>query len=340
MLNLNQKKILVTGGTGSFGRAFTDSLLSKYPNIERLVVFSRDEQKQYEMAHTYSREKYPCMEYILGDVRDLERLSEACEDIDIIIHSAAMKHVPAAESNPVECVKTNIIGSYNITVAARKNKVQQVVALSTDKAASPINFYGASKLCLEKLFLQANSSSVNKVTRYSIVRYGNVFGSKGSVIPFFLRKREEGHLPITHPDMTRFSILMEDGINLVYFALEHGWGGEVILPIAPSYRITDVAQAIAPSLEHRIVGIRKGEKLSELMFTAHDADQVVRRDEKFYVICPYDGAWTKDEYILETQAVSVKEEFEYDSATNNYWLSVQDIRELIKKEIQEDFIPY
>jgi UDP-N-acetylglucosamine 4,6-dehydratase len=327
-MSLDYKSVLITGGTGSFGKAFVRYLLQKFPEISRIVIFSRDEQKQYEMANEFSSKQFP-IQYFLGDVRDHTRLLEVTKGIDIIIHSAAMKHVPAAEHNPMECIKTNILGSQNVIDAALANGVASVVALSTDKAASPANLYGASKLCLEKLFVHANQA--NK-TRFSVVRYGNVFGSNGSVVPFFLKKKADGFLPITHPEMTRFSITMQDGIDLVMYAINNGWGGEVILPIAPSYRILDVAAAVAPDIEIRHVGIRSGEKLHEIMFSLADAPYTVERD-KYYIICPTEGAWTRNEYCIKTGAKAVPELFEYHSGRNTQWLSVGEIGALIDSEL-------
>ncbi len=318
---------MITGGTGSFGKAYVAHLLKKYPDISEIVIFSRDEQKQYEMSNEFSPDRCP-VKYLLGDVRDYARMLEVSKGMDIIIHSAAIKHVPAAEKNPRECIKTNILGSQNVIDAALANGVSQVVALSTDKAASPANLYGASKLCLEKLFIFANQPSG---TRFSVVRYGNVFGSKGSVVPFFIKKKSAGYLPITHPDMTRFSITMQDGIDLVMYALEKGWGGEIILPIAHSYRILDVAAAIAPDIEHRHVGIRSGEKLHEIMFSMADSASTVSRD-KYYVICPPDSHWGCDEYCEKTGARPVSDAFEYHSGKNTDWLSVGQIRNLIATE--------
>lgn len=327
-MSLNHKNILITGGTGSFGKAFVRYLLDRFPDIARIVIFSRDEQKQYEMANQFSPRKYP-LQYLLGDVRDYARMLEVTKGIDVIVHSAAMKHVPAAEQNPRECIKTNILGSQNVIDAALANGVSKAIALSSDKAASPANLYGASKLCLEKLFIHANLAGG---TRFSVVRYGNVFGSKGSVVPFFLKKKADGFLPITHPEMTRFSITMQDGIDLVMYALDKGWGGEIILPIAPSYRILDVAVAVAPDVEHRNVGIRTGEKLHEIMFSLADAPYTVKRD-KYYIICQPEGYWSKDEYCSKTGAKPVPESFEYHSGHNSDWLTVGQIQKLVDSEL-------
>jgi len=327
---LNNKQILITGGTGSFGKAFVHYVFEKYPDVKRVVIFSRDEQKQHEMAAEFSPKVYP-VKYMLGDVRDLDRLMKVTQGIDILIHSAAMKHVPAAEQNPMECVKTNILGSQNIIDAALANGVKQVVALSTDKSTYPINVYGASKLLLEKLFVFADAEKMDDDIRFSVVRYGNIFGSKGSVIPFFLKKKEEGFLPITDAKMTRFSITIQESIDLVMYAVEKGWGGEIIVPIAPSYRLLDVAKAVAPDAEHRIVGMRQGEKLDEIMTTKSESPQTVKRDN-FYIVCPSEGNWSREEYCEKTDAVAVADGFEYDSGSNDTWLSVEQIENLIKIE--------
>jgi len=327
---LNNKIILITGGTGSFGKAFVTYLFQNFPRVKRVVIFSRDEQKQHQMANEFSPKEYP-IKYLLGDVRDMQRVQEVTRNVDIIIHAAAMKHVPASEQNPMECVKTNILGSQNIISSAIANGVGQVVALSTDKAASPINAYGSSKLLLEKLFVHADIEKGDQDIKFSVVRYGNIFGSKGSVVPFFLQKHKEGFLPLTSEKMTRFSITIQESIDLVLFALNNGWGGEVIVPIAPSYRLTDIAKAIAPDVEHRIVGIRKGEKLHEVMLTEHESYDAVRR-EGYYIICPSEGSWSREEYCKETDAEMVEEGFEYRSSMNDRWLSVEDLQRLIRTE--------
>lgn len=257
-LDLNGKSILITGGTGSFGKEFTKIVLKKWPGVKRLVVYSRDEQKQFQMAHEYPAHKYPMMRFFIGDVRDAERLKRAFHEIDYVIHAAAMKHVPIAEYNPDECVKTNIGGAENVIRAALETSVKKVVALSTDKACAPINLYGATKLTSDKLFVAANNIKGSRDIIFSVVRYGNVMGSNGSVMPFFLKKRNEGIVPITDPSMTRFNISLEEGVELVLHALEAAWGGELFVPKIPSYKITDVAQAIAPGCKQEIVGIRPG----------------------------------------------------------------------------------
>jgi UDP-N-acetylglucosamine 4,6-dehydratase (inverting) len=334
MTHLDGQTVLITGGTGSFGRAFVKDVLTHYPAVKKIIIFSRDEQKHFEMMNEYPRAQFPSLQFMLGDVRDRQRVMEASYGVDIIVHSAAMKHVPTSEMNPMECVKTNILGSQNIVDAALENGVKKVVALSSDKASGPANFYGASKLCLERLFTWADGQKGNRDTRFTVVRYANVFGSKGSVVPFFLKKKAEGYLPVTHPDMTRLSITMQEGVDLVHFALREGWGGEVVLPLSPSYRILDIAKAVAPTAEIRIVGIRPGEKIHETMFTDADAPFTVQRDQ-YYIICPNPatGSWTRDEYCKKTGAVPVPDGFVYSSDTNKQWLSIDEIRELIRKEI-------
>jgi UDP-N-acetylglucosamine 4,6-dehydratase len=323
---MNNKQILITGGTGSFGTAFVSHLLRQHPDIGRIVVFSRDEQKHVDMARRFPPGQYP-VRYMVGDVRDRDRIMEACRNIDIVVHAAAMKTVSVAEDNPMECAKTNIQGVKNVIDAALAANVRQVIALSSDKAVEPANVYGASKLFLEKLFLNANRDNA---TQFSVVRYANVFGSKGSVVPFFIEKMADGYLPITHPEMTRFSISMEEGLELVLFAIEHGRGGEVILPKAPSYRILDVARAIAPGAALRMVGIRPGEKLHETMVSASDAMHTVQRGS-YYIVCPADGPWYRDQYCSETGATPVPMGFRYESGGNEDWLTVEQIGELVAK---------
>jgi len=327
---LNSKTILITGGTGSFGKAFVDYIFKNYPKVKKVIVFSRDEQKQHAMASEFSPKKYP-IKYYLGDVRDKERVMQVSKNVDILIHSAAIKHVPAAEQNPMECVKTNILGSQNIIDAALFNEIPKVVALSTDKAASPINTYGASKLLLEKLFVYANSDDNNETTKFSVVRYGNIFGSKGSVVPFFMKVKEQGFLPITDKKMTRFSITLQESIDLVMEAINSGWGGEIIVPIAPSYKITDIAKAVAPDIEHKEVGIRQGEKLHEVMVSEYESFTTVKRG-KYYIITPTDDKWNYKEYCQKTGATKVENGFEYHSGENSDWLTVDDIKNLINSE--------
>ena len=319
--------LLITGGTGSFGRAFTEHLLAQPEPPARITIFSRDEQKQHAMAQDFPPSQFS-IRYCLGDVRDMERLIEVSCGVDVLVHSAAMKHVPAAEANPMECVRTNILGSYNVVQAARCNGIAKVVALSTDKAALPANAYGASKLLLERVFLQADETGD---TRFSVVRYANVFGSKGSVVPLFLKRRASGVLPITNPEMTRFSITMADAIDLVLFAIRDGWGGEVILPVAPSYRLVDIATAIAPEAEQQIVGERPGEKIHELLFSHFDAPRTVQRD-RYYVITPNAGRYSSSDYIAATGAVAVDCNRYYSSDSNVQWLSLVDLQALLERE--------
>src|SRR5688572_8721657 len=256
---LSDSSILITGGTGSFGRAFVRTVLAQFPAIPRLVIYSRDELKQYEMQQEFPEKRHPGLRYFIGDVRDEARLRRALEGIDTVVHAAALKQVPAAEYNPFECIKTNVLGAQNVVEASLSAGVRRVVALSTDKAAAPINLYGATKLCSDKLFVAANNIKGNRDIRFSVVRYGNVLGSRGSVIPFFLDKRSSGVLPITDSGMTRFNISLQEGVDMVLWSVEHAWGGEILVPKIPSYRITDVAMAIGPECEHSVIGVRPGE---------------------------------------------------------------------------------
>ena len=335
-IDLNGKSILITGGTGSFGKAFVKIVLKKCPNIKRLVIYSRDEQKQFQMAHEYPAHRYPMMRFFIGDVRDAERLKRACQEIDYIIHAAAMKHVPIAEYNPDECVKTNIGGAENVIRAALETSVRKVVALSTDKACAPINLYGATKLTSDKLFVAANNIKGNKDIIFSVVRYGNVMGSNGSVIPFFLQRRSGGVIPITDPSMTRFNISLDEGVELVLNALETAWGGELFVPKIPSYKITDVANAIAPGCKQEIIGIRPGEKIHEEMITSSDSFNTYDLG-KYYVILPQTHNWDLHKFMEHFNAEKVSPGFTYNSGTNSEWLSVQQIRELIKKHVDPDF---
>jgi len=336
-LDLNNQAILVTGGTGSFGKKFIQTILDRWPNVKRLVIFSRDELKQFEMSQVFSPDKYKAIRYFIGDVRDGERLKRACEGIDIIVHAAALKQVPAAEYNPIECIKTNIFGAENVINAALDCGVKKVVALSTDKAAAPINLYGATKLCSDKLFVAANNMKGSRDLAFSVVRYGNVIGSRGSVVPFFLKKRAEGVLPITHPDMTRFNISLEDGVNLVLYALEHSWGGEIFVPKIPSYKITDVAEAIGPNCRQDIVGIRAGEKLHEEMITETDSHHTVELDKYFVILPTLPFKWTAEEFIQKFNGKYVTPGFRYNSQTNAEWLNPEEIREQIRLHVDPEF---
>jgi len=338
MLDLNEQSILITGGTGSFGKKFTETILTQFPKVRRLVIYSRDELKQSEMAQNFSQKKYKQIRYFIGDVRDGDRMKRACEDIDYIIHAAALKQVPAAEYNPMECIKTNIFGAESVINAALDCGVKRVVALSTDKAAAPVNLYGATKLCSDKLFVAANNIKGARDLKFSVVRYGNVLGSRGSVIPFFLNKRSEGVLPITHADMTRFSISLEDGVALTLRALDESLGGEIYIPRIPSYRITDVASAIAPEAEQRIVGIRPGEKIHEEMITVSDAMNTVSKDG-VYIICPNNLSWSREDYCEKFNAVPVADDFYYNSGQNHDWLSIEQIRQQIVQHVDPTFQP-
>lgn len=327
---LNQKSILVTGGTGSFGKRFVGTILKQFPEIKRLVVYSRDELKQFEMAQEFPESSYKQIRYFIGDVRDKERLSYAVEGIDTVVHAAALKQVPAAEYNPLEAIKTNILGAQNLIEACIDKGVKQVVALSTDKAAAPINLYGATKLCSDKLFIAANLYRGNHDIKFSVVRYGNVMGSRGSVIPFFLKQKEKGFLPITHPGMTRFNITLDEGVNMVLFALANMWGGEIFVPRIPSYRILDVAEAIAPGMEKRIVGIRPGEKIHEEMITETDAISTIEFEKHFVILPSFQPAWNIDEFRSHFKGSFCKEGFRYNSGENSDYLSIEQLRTLIQ----------
>jgi len=333
---LNNKSILITGGTGSLGKELTKTILQKWPDVKRLVIYSRDEQKQFQMAQEFPESQYPAIRYFIGDVRDLERLKRAFNDIDYVIHAAAMKHVHIAEYNPDECVKTNIGGAENVIKACLSSNVTKVVALSTDKACAPINLYGATKLTSDKLFIAANNIKGKQDIEFSVVRYGNVMGSNGSVIPFFMKKREEGVLPITDVNMTRFNISLQGGVDMVLHALATAWGGELFVPKIPSYRILDVAQAIAPNCEHRVIGIRPGEKVHEEMITSSDSFTTYDLG-KYYVILPQVTNWDMDEYIKTFDAKLVPLGFSYTSGENTEWETVHSMREQIKEHLYPDF---
>ncbi len=333
---LDNKALLITGGTGSLGKALTKHVLTKFPNIKRLVIFSRDEQKQFEMAQEYPVTKYPQIRFFIGDVRDHERLKRAFQGINYVIHAAAMKHVPIAEYNPMECVKTNIMGAENVINAALETSVESVVALSTDKAAAPINLYGATKLASDKLFVAANNITGWNKIKFSVVRYGNVMGSNGSVIPFFLKKKKEGVLPITDPTMTRFNISLQAGVDMVMNALEHAWGGEILVPKIPSYRITDVAEAIGPECEKPVVGIRAGEKIHEEMITTSDSFYTYDLG-RYYAILPSSHKWKLEDYIGHFKAKKVEQGFRYNSAENTEWDTIADLRKLIKEHVDPTF---
>ena len=329
---MNNKSILITGGTGSLGKALTEYILKSYPSVKRIVIYSRDEQKQFKMAQEFPIQKYPQIRFFIGDVRDKERLIRALSGIDYVIHAAAMKHVHLAEYNPDECIKTNVGGAQNVVDACLITNVERVVALSTDKACAPINLYGATKLTSDKLFVAANNIRGNNPIKFSVVRYGNVMGSNGSVIPFFMNKRKEGVLPITDPKMTRFNISLQGGVDMVMHALENAWGGEIFIPKIPSYRITDVAQAIAPDCKQEIIGIRPGEKIHEEMITPSDSFYTYDLG-KYYTILPATHRWNLEDYIAHFSASLVEEGFSYNSGTNTEWETVDSLKELIKEHV-------
>lgn len=328
---LNGKSLLITGGTGSFGRAFVGTVLSRYPDIKRLVIYSRDELKQFEMSQVWDGRQYPCIRYFIGDVRDRERLNRAMSGIDYVVHAAALKQVPAAEYNPMEYIKTNVLGAQNIIEACLDNGVKGVVALSTDKAAAPINLYGATKLCSDKLFVAANNIRGNRDIRFSVVRYGNVMGSRGSVVPFFLEKRHTGEIPITSPDMTRFNILLQEGVDMVLWSLKHSWGGEILVPKIPSYRITDLASAIAPHCRQVLVGIRPGEKIHEEMITPSDSYTTVDIGP-YYAVLPSGGHYCVEEYCAAMGGEKVAPGFSFHSGENPRFLSVGELRTLVSNQ--------
>jgi UDP-N-acetylglucosamine 4,6-dehydratase/5-epimerase len=334
-LNLTgSKSILITGGTGSFGKSFARFALSK-PTVERVIVFSRDELKQYEMAQEPAYQDAR-VRFFIGDVRDRDRLLRAMEGVDTVVHAAALKQVPAAEYNPFEAVKTNVLGAQNVIDAAIDRGVKRVVALSTDKAAAPSNLYGATKLCSDKLFVAANNFRGRHEIRFGVVRYGNVLGSRGSVIPHFLREAKTGVLPITDVRMTRFNITLDEGVAMVARALETMRGGEIFVPRIPSYRILDVAAAIGPRCEHRVVGIRPGEKLHEEMITSTDAPSTIAFDDH-YLLLPNNPDWDPQKVATELGGRRVADAFSYSSATNDRWLTVAELRELVKKHVDPTF---
>jgi UDP-N-acetylglucosamine 4,6-dehydratase (inverting) len=333
---LNNKSVLITGGTGSLGKALTKHILEKYPDVSRLVIFSRDEQKQYQMALEYPADQYPQLRFFIGNVRDQDRLERALYGIDYVIHAAAMKHVHIAEYNPDECIKTNVGGAQSVVAACLKTNVKRVVALSTDKACAPINLYGATKLTSDKLFVAANNIRGENPIRFSVVRYGNVMGSNGSVIPFFINKSKEGILPITNKEMTRFNISLQGGVEMVMYALEHAWGGEILVPKIPSYRIMDVARAIGPNCEYKEVGIRPGEKIHEEMISASDSHYTYDVG-KYYAILPSQPKFEIEEYKEHFEAKKVEIGFEYNSRDNTEWETVQSLRALIRKHVDSNF---
>ncbi|MFA5325163.1 MAG: UDP-N-acetylglucosamine 4,6-dehydratase (inverting) [Bacteroidales bacterium] len=334
---LNQKSVLITGGTGSFGKKFVETIIRDYPQNKRIVIYSRDELKQFELKQKYPANKYPNLRFFIGDVRDADRLKRACEGIDVIIHTAAIKQVDTAEYNPDECIKTNIGGAQNVINAALSTNVEHVIALSTDKACAPINLYGATKLCSDKLFVAANNIKGKRNIKFSVVRYGNVMGSRGSVIPFFLNKKNDGVIPITHEEMTRFNITLQAGVDMVMYALGHHLGGEIFVPKIPSYKIIDVAKAIAPDARLEVIGIRPGEKLHEEMITITDAMNTIDMG-KYYAILPSVSFNHKNEdYIAHHNAIEVPSGFHYSSGENTEWETVESLRRKIKEFVDPNF---
>lgn len=334
---LNHKSVLITGGTGSFGKKFTEMILKEYPEVKRIVIYSRDELKQSEMRMKYPQNKYPQLRFFIGDVRDRERLIRACEGVEVIIHAAAMKQVDTAEYNPTECIRTNVDGAENVIHAALTCGVKRVVALSTDKACAPINLYGTTKLASDKLFAAANNIKGSRDIRFSAVRYGNVMGSRGSVIPFFIKQREKGIIPITHKEMTRFNISLEEGVRLVFFAMENALGGEIFVPKIPSYRILDVAKAIAPNCAIRDVGIRPGEKLHEEMITETDSLNTIDLGRYYAILPSVSYSHTKEDFLKHHNGKSVEFGFKYNSGTNDDWETVESLREKIIKYVDPNF---
>ena len=330
--------ILITGGTGSFGNSFLKEILKRYPKLRRIVIFSRDELKQWEMQQKFPSKEYPNLRFFLGDIRDLGRLKRALYDIDFVIHAAALKQVPAAEYNPFEFIKTNVLGAQNLVEACLDSNVKKVIALSTDKAAAPVNLYGASKLCSDKLFIAANKISGKAKQKFTVVRYGNVMGSRGSVIPLFTKQAKEGSLKITDPEMTRFNLTLNEGVEMVLWTLFNTIGGEIFVPKIPSYRILDIAEAIAPNLPKQIVGIRPGEKIHEEMITTSDSYSTIDLG-KHFAILPLDGE-LKEEYIKrKIDFKPFPKGKSYNSNDNGTFLTVNEIRKLLVKNIDKNFSP-
>lgn len=334
---LNNKSVLITGGTGSFGKKFIETILARYPKVKKIVIYSRDELKQFELRQKYPNSEYPQLRFFIGDVRDGDRMVRACEGIDVIIHAAAIKQVDTAEYNPEECIKTNINGAQNVIDAALKCGVKEVVALSTDKACAPINLYGATKLASDKLFTAANNIKGSRDIRFSAVRYGNVMGSRGSVIPFFIDRRKDGVLPITHREMTRFNISLQAGVDLVMFAIGNHLGGEIFVPKIPSYKITTIAEAIAPNCELKDVGIRPGEKLHEEMITDTDSLNTIDLG-KYYAILPsVSYNHNEDDFLKHHKAKKVPFGFKYNSGSNDEWETIESLRDKIKTHVDPNF---
>ena len=326
---IKNQSVLITGGTGSFGKAFVSKIINSRIKVKRLVIFSRDELKQSEMAEMYPKKKYPFIRFFLGDVRDQKRLHTAMQKIDLVIHAAALKQVVSTEYNPFEAVKTNIIGAQNIIECAISTGAKNVVALSTDKAAAPVNLYGATKLCSDKLFISANNIIGNKKLKFSVVRYGNVFGSRGSVVPFFMNKKNDGILPITDPNMTRFNIGLEEGVDLVLWAIKNSIGGEIFVPKLSSYKITDLANAIGPKCKQKVIGIRPGEKIHEEMITTSDSQNTLEMKNIYVILPSIDKKFTLY-YKRKFRATKVKKDFTYRSNSTKQFLSVKELKKIIE----------
>ena len=334
---LNNKVVLITGGTGSFGKKFIETILANHPSVKKIIIFSRDELKQSDLKQKYPDVDFPQLRFFIGDVRDKERLRRACEGVEVIIHAAAIKQVDTAEYNPTECIRTNIDGAENVIHAALDCGVKNVVALSTDKACAPINLYGATKLVSDKLFIAANNITGSKDIKFSVVRYGNVMGSRGSVIPFFMKKKSEGRIPITHEGMTRFNISLQSGVDMVMYALKNHLGGEIFVPKIPSYRILDIAKAIAPACQMDIVGIRPGEKLHEEMITNTDSLNTIDLGPFFAILPSVSFSYSEEEYISHHKAEKVPFGFEYNSGTNTEWETIDTLRQLIVDHVDPEF---
>ena len=324
---MNNKSILITGGTGSLGRALTNEIYKRYPLVAKVVIFSRDEQKHFQMKQDFSFNDFPNLEFKIGDVRDYDSVKAACKGIDYIIHAAAMKHVHLSEENPEECIKTNIGGAQNVIKAAYNSEVKNIVALSTDKACAPVNLYGATKLTSDKLFIAANNNNTTKI-KFSVVRYGNVMSSNGSVIPFFLKEKMSGELPITDPEMTRFNITLEEGVNMVLFALENAWGGEIFVPKIPSFNIIDLASSVDPNCKIKVIGIRPGEKVHEEMISSSDSYNTYDIGN-YFVILPTIVNWDLNEFLKKFKAKKVPVGFNYNSKENDKFLTVKQLNDLI-----------
>jgi UDP-N-acetylglucosamine 4,6-dehydratase len=334
-MSLNSKNILITGGTGSFGKKFIEKVLKKY-KPKRLIVFSRDEQKQFYLQKKFPEGANSPMRYFLGDVRDSERLNYALKNVDIVIHAAALKHVPIAEYNPFEVIKTNIIGAQNIIQASLENNVKKVIALSTDKACSPINLYGATKLASDKLFVAANNYKGKISSIFSVVRYGNVMGSRGSVIPYFLNNKKNNSINITDMNMTRFNITLDQSVEYVLKCLEIMWGGEIFVPKISSYKIVDLAKAICPNSKIKIIGIRPGEKINEEMVSAHDSLSTIETKDGYIITPALKLRNFKKEYLKKnTSSKSCKKNFSYNSKDNPKFLSISEIKNLINKNLKD-----